>query len=224
VNDEQAIIDRFAELWWRDNETTFFENTWLGVPAFQHPFDVWVTQEIIVEVKPELIVEAGSFAGGSAVLWATIQEQIVPDGRVIAIDLADNMDVARTVPIFDRKVDFFCGSSVDPEIVAEVRRRAEGRRTMVILDSAHTEEHVAAEIEAYSPIVSPGSYLVVQDTFVNGHPLEPDWGPGPHEAVEAFLRRTDEFEVDQRRERMKFTFNRNGFLRRSGDRDRAPQP
>jgi len=210
---DDEIIRRFAEIWWADRNT-FFTNTFLGVPALQHPFDAWITQEIIVEVAPQVIVEAGSFGGGSAMLWAMIQQQVVPDGRVIAIDLDDNMDQARQIPLFNERVTFVHGSSTDPAVVEHVHQLVAGQRALVILDSAHTKEHVTAEIDAYAPLVEPGSYLIVQDTFVNGHPLEREWGPGPFEAVTNFLATDGRFEVDRTRERMKFTFNPNGFLRR----------
>ena len=85
---------------------------------------------------------------------------------------------------------------------------------MVILDSLHTAEHVGAELELYADIVSPGCYLVVEDMNVNGHPVLPDYGPGPTEAVEAFLATTDEFVVDRDRERFLMTLNPGGYLRR----------
>jgi cephalosporin hydroxylase len=115
---------------------------------------------------------------------------------------------------FNRRVDFVRGSTVDPAIVTKVRRMVAGYRTMVILDSDHDAPHVAAELSAYVPLVTPGCYLIVQDGFVNGHPLEPDHGPGPYEAVQDFLATDDGFEVDRTRERKLFTFNPSGFLRR----------
>jgi cephalosporin hydroxylase len=210
---KEQIIKGFAELWWSDR-SIFFGQTWLGIPTWQHPFDAWVTQEIIVESRPERIVEAGALCGGSATMWAMLLEHVVPDGRVVAIDLKDNMEQARTVDVFRRRVDFVHGSTVDPAVVARVGEMVAGYSTMVILDSAHDAADVAAEIEAYAPMVSSGCYLIVQDGFVNGHPLEPDHGPGPFEAVQDFLASDDRFEVDHTRERMLFTFNPSGFLRR----------
>jgi len=184
------------------------------IPTLQHPFDAWVTQEIVVETRPVRIVEAGALCGGSATMWAMLLEHVVPDGRVVAIDLQDNMDQARTVDAFRRRVDFVQGSTIDPAVVAHVAEMVECHRTMVILDSAHDAPHVAAELDAYAPMVASGCYLIVQDGFVNGHPLEPDHGPGPYEGVQEFLAADDRFEVDRSRERMLFTFNPSGFLRR----------
>ena len=189
-------------------------NRFLGVPTLQHPFDAWVTQEIICEVRPDIVVECGSFRGGSAVMWASILEQVHPPGRVLTIDVEDRLDRARQVPIFNVRVDTLQGSTVDPAIVDEVRKRVATKRTLVILDSDHRKEHVAAELEAYAPFVSPGSYLIVQDGIVNGHPVDPSYGPGPFEAVQEFLERDRRFVVDSERERMWFTFNPSGFLRR----------
>jgi cephalosporin hydroxylase len=207
------IVNQFAELWWA-SQRTVFANRFLGIPTLQHPFDAWITQEIIAEVKPEVIVESGGFCGGSALLWATVLDQLQPTGRVITIDTEDAMAEASKLPLFQARVDFLQGSSIDPAIVSEVKQRARGRSTLVVLDSLHAEGHVAAELDAYAPLVTPGSYLIVQDTVVNGHPIEPDHGPGPFEAVQAFLERDDRFEADRDRERLLFTFNPNGFLRR----------
>jgi cephalosporin hydroxylase len=211
--DEDAI-SQFAETFWKYKESTLFANRFLGVPTFQNPFDAWVIQEIIFEVKPEVVVETGTLAGGSALLWASILELATGDGRVITIDYVSEVDAARGHPLFQRRVDCVQGSSTDPAVIEEVAGRAEGKRALVILDSAHSQRHVAAELDAYAPLVSVGSYLIVQDGFLNGHPIEPDSGPGPYEAVQAFLARDNRFQVDEQRERMLFTFNPRGFLRR----------
>jgi cephalosporin hydroxylase len=212
--DRDEVARRFAEAWWDDRKTTLFTNRWLGVPTLQHPFDAWITQEIICEVRPDVIVECGSYRGGSAVMWAMVLEQVNPSGRVLTIDVEDRLDRARSIPIFERRVETLHGSTVDPLILSQVRERVATARTLVILDSDHSRDHVAAELDAYAPLVSLGSYLIVQDGVVNGHPLEPDFGAGPFEAVAEFLARDRRFSVDTTRERMMFTFNPNGFLRR----------
>lgn len=207
--DRDRIIAEFTELWARD-QSILFGQTFLGVPTLQHPFDAWITQEIIWETRPELIIECGSYAGGSALLWASILEQIGV-GEIVAIDRNDNTAEAQKSPLWDR-VDFIQGSTTRTNVVAIAEAAATGQRTMVILDSAHTAEHVAAELELYAPLVSLGCYLIVQDGHVSQ--VDPGHGPGPREATEAFLETHPEFEVDERRERMLFTFNPSGFLRR----------
>jgi cephalosporin hydroxylase len=178
LTEREQIIKSFAELWWTDR-SILFGQTWLGIPTLQRPLDAWVTQEIVVETRPERIVEAGALCGGSATMWAMLLEHVVPDGRVVAIDRQDSMDPARAVDVFRRRVDFVQGSTVDSAVVARVAEMVEGYRTMVILDSAHDAPHVAAELDAYAPMVTPGCYLIVQDGFVNGHPWNQITVPGP---------------------------------------------
>jgi cephalosporin hydroxylase len=211
--DDEAVRSFWAR-WWRESDRTLFSNRWMGIPTVQNPFDVWITQEILVEVKPDVIVESGTLFGGSAALWAMLLEQVNPEGRVVTIDVEDRATEARQLPLVRRRVDFLTGSSTDPQVVAQVLRHVEGKRVLVVLDSTHEYDHVLAELEVYAPVVSVGSYLIVQDTFVNGHPVESDWGPGPMEAVADFLAADDRFQVDPSRERLLFTFCPNGYLRR----------
>ena len=142
-------------------------------------------------------------------------EQIHPSGRILTVDSEGRTRAARQLPAF-RRVDTIVGSSADPAVKAQVHAHAHGKRTLVILDSDHFEDHVRAELDAYWPLVSPGSYLIVQDGAVNGHPVDPEYGPGPFEAVAAFRETNDGFEVDLGRERMLLTLNPAGFLRRRG--------
>ncbi|MBW2295396.1 MAG: hypothetical protein JRG94_24275 [Deltaproteobacteria bacterium] len=102
-----------------------------------------------------------------------------------------------------KKVDFLLGSSTSPEIVAEVKRRVKGKRVLIILDSLHTKEHVAGELAAYAELVPVGGYLIVQDTMV-----------GAIHAIHEFVEANDAFEIDKSRERLLFTFNIDGFLKR----------
>jgi len=210
---DREVVERFSRLWHRSSDT-WAGNTWFGVRAFQNPLDVWITQEIISEVRPDFIVEAGAFRGGSALLWATILEQINPDGRVITIDIRDETVEARKHPLWERRVEFLLGGSTDPDIVAAVAERTEGKSVIVILDSLHMKFHVLEEMRAYAPLVPVGSYLIVQDGALNGHPVQADHGPGPWEAIQEFLAENDEFVVDTARERLMLTYNPNGFLKR----------
>jgi cephalosporin hydroxylase len=155
------------------------KNQWYGISTWQNPADVWMTQEIMFETKPDFVVETGTFRGGSSVLWAAILKNISLGGRIITIDIKDARDpLTKGHPLAVERVDFLLGSSTDPKIVAEVKRRVEGRKVIVILDSLHTRDHVFDELNAYWELVDVGGYIVVQDTAVNGHPIAPDYGPG----------------------------------------------
>jgi cephalosporin hydroxylase len=207
----KPVLTRFLSLW-GTNSRGLFSNTWLGIGTIQNPFDVWITQEILYEVKPDFVVETGTFRGGSAAVWATLLEQINPEARVITVDIEDHVTTAKDLPIVQRKVDFLVGSSTDPAIVAEIAKRVEGGKVLVILDSLHTKEHVLDEMKAYSPLVDVGSYLIVQDTGM-AVPAAKNFG-WANLAVDEFLAGNDEFTIDHARERLVMTNNPGGFLKR----------
>jgi cephalosporin hydroxylase len=199
---EPGVTDAFHRLYY---DTAVWKDThWLGVPTQKCPLDLWIYQEILYEQRPDLIIETGTAHGGSALYLACVCDQL---GR-------GEIDPIESRPEHPR-ITYVTGSSTAPEVVAEVERLAEGReRVLVILDSDHARDHVLEELRIYSSLVSPGSYLVVEDTNVNGHPVFREHGPGPMEAVELFLAETDEFEVDAAREKFFLTFNPRGFLRK----------
>lgn len=184
---------------------------WLGVTALKTPQDLWTYQEIIAETGPDLIVETGTFEGGSALYLATLCDAL-GRGRVISVDLVSR----GPLPEHPRAL-FLRGSSTDPEILERIRAEIQpDSRVMVILDSNHDRDHVLAELRAYGEMVSPGSYLVVEDTNINGHPVAPLWGPGPMEAVEEYLASGAPYRVDGSREKFLVSFHPRGFLRRLG--------
>jgi cephalosporin hydroxylase len=202
-------VDRFHRLYYDRAQTTWKNTWWLGTAVQKCPLDLWVYQELIVELRPELILETGTCAGGSALFLAAMCE-IVGRGQVVSVDIAPRPGR----PVHPR-VTYLTGSSTDEAILDQLRARARGRSpVMAILDSDHSREHVAAELSLYAPLVTVGSYLVVEDTNVNGHPVLPEFGPGPREAVDAFLAANSAFEVDESREKFLMTFNPRGFLRR----------
>jgi cephalosporin hydroxylase len=179
--------------------------TWLGQPIIQYPQDIVAMQEIIWRVQPNLIIETGVAHGGGCLLYASLLELLGGDRHVLGIDIEirpHNRLALERHPLFER-ITLIEGSSVDPRVVADARRFAEGKRVLVTLDSNHTHEHVTQELRAYAPLVSRGSYLVVFDTVVEDMPADffPNrpWGPGnnPKSAVKAFLAETDRFVVDR---------------------------
>jgi cephalosporin hydroxylase len=192
-----------------DAQDAWQDSTWLGINALKTPPDLWVYQEILFETRPDVIIETGTFRGGSALYLATICDAL-DNGRIISVD----REIRDDLPTHAR-IEYLAGSSTDGATVDEVRSRiAEGERVMVLLDSDHSRDHVLAELRAYGDLVTTGCYLVVEDTCVNGHPVLPHWGPGPMEALDAFLAEEPPFTVDRRREKFLFTFNPRGFLKR----------
>jgi cephalosporin hydroxylase len=167
---------------------------------------MWMYQEILVSHRPDLVIETGSFAGASALAMAHLMDALQM-GRVISVDVED-----RPRPTHPR-IQWVQGSSVDPAVVARLTEEARSaERCMVILDSDHSEQHVRAELKALSPLVTVGQYLVVEDTNLNGHPVWPEWGPGPYEAVQHFLHTHVEFWPDLRCEKFLATSNPGGYL------------
>jgi cephalosporin hydroxylase len=172
-------------------------------------------QEILYELKPDMIIETGSEYGGSTLFFASICDMI-GKGEVISID-RDHSRITATHP----RITWVEGNSVCTETVARVRSAARDMGTIIVtLDSSHIKGHVLKEMELYATFVTPGSYLIVEDTKQNGHPIQtyypPDYGPGPMEAVEDFLINHKEFRVDRSREKYLLTSNPGGFLRRIG--------
>jgi cephalosporin hydroxylase len=197
--------------------------TWLGLPIIQFPQDIVALQEIIWSVQPDLIVETGVARGGSIIFHASMLQLIGGDGVVVGVDVdirAHNRAALEKHRLFSR-VRLIQGSSVSEEVIAQVRKLAEGRKqVLVVLDSNHTREHVLAELRAYAPLVRQGSYLVVLDTIIES--LTPDlyrdrpWSAGNNAAtaVEEFLRTTDRFEVDAEMDaKLQISVAPRGFLR-----------
>lgn len=211
--DEREVVTRFHRLYYDLHQfgRTWKQTSWLGAPALKCPLDLWIYQEIMAEVRPHLVVETGTAGGGSALFLASICD-LLGHGRVVTIDVADAPGRPR-----HSRITYVQGSSVDPAVVEGVRRQiAPEDRVLVILDSDHRRDHVLAELRAYGPLVTRGSYLVVEDSNLNGHPVHPEHGPGPTEAMEIFLAESRVFEVDREREKFLLTFNPGGYLRRVG--------
>lgn len=196
---------------------------WMGRPIIQYPQDMIAMQEILWDVRPELIVETGIAHGGSLVYYASLCE-LMGHGEVLGIDIdirAHNREAIESHPMAKR-IHLLQGSSTDPAIVEAVRTQAAGKRVLVVLDSNHTHEHVLAELEAYAPLVSVGSYCIVFDTVIEDLPraLYPDrpWdvGNNPKTAVHEYLRRDGRFEIDRDIEaKIQITVAPDGFLKRT---------
>ena len=201
------------------HELPVWENTWFhNVRIVKNPLDLWMMQQIIAEVRPDFVVETGTWKGGSALYWASVLHSLgLESSRVLTVDLQDlTHDGARADFLWKKYVDFYRGSSTDAEVVNSIASRVKGRKVIVTLDSDHAMPHVLKELRLYAPMVSHGSYLVVEDTHLDGLPTHPEIGPGPMAAVRTFLsENTDkDFEQDLSREAMLMTFNPGGWLHR----------
>ena len=188
-----------------------------NVPIMKNPLDLWIMQQLVYETRPDFIVETGTAFGGSALFWAQALEGMgLGQARVVTVDIADSRQAAATDPLWKKHVDFLRGSSTDPAIIAAIRKRIGDGKTMVALDSDHSRAHVLRELRLYSPMVSRGAYLIVEDTHLDGVPTNPDEGPGPTAAVVQFLSQggSAQFEQDFSRETMAMSFNPGGWLRR----------
>jgi cephalosporin hydroxylase len=209
----EEVIAEFTKLYYASN--VHYRTKWLGVPSLQNPCDMWVLQEIVSEIKPDFIVETGTFKGGGALFLATILRLANENGRILTVDIKPQVEQASRYAIFNDAVEVFTGSSVSEDIVKAIAKKVEGARVMVTLDSDHSKSHVLRELEIYSQFVSIGSYLVVQDTAHNGHPLPTDYeGGGPMEAVREFLAKHRNFAPDRTREKFLLTFFPQGYLKR----------
>ncbi len=212
-----------------------------GRPIIQYPQDMVAMQELIWEIKPDLIIETGIAHGGSLIMSASMLALLdmcdaIESGatlnpreskrKVLGIDIdirAHNRAAIEAHPMASR-IQMIQGSSIAPDIVEQVRQVAKGyERILVCLDSNHTHEHVLAELQAYAPLTSVGSYCVVFDTIIEDMPASmfPDrpWGPGdnPKTAVWEYLKTHPEFEVDRSiQNRLLITVAPDGYLKRVG--------
>jgi cephalosporin hydroxylase len=213
--------------------------SWLGRPAIQFPTDAWALQEIIWKVKPDLIIETGIAHGGSLVMSASMLALLdmcdaIEAGatlnpgeshrKVLGVDIdirAHNRAAIEVHPMASR-IQMIQGSSIAPEVTEQVGHVAKNyQRILVCLDSNHTHAHVLAELEAYAPHVTVGSYCVVMDTLVEDMPsslsFDRPWGPGnnPKTAVWEYLKTHPEFEIDKSiQHKLLITVAPDGYLKR----------
>lgn len=202
--------------------------SWLGVPIIKDPQDIQLRQEIIWEVKPDLVIETGIAWGGSVIFSASMLEimeacRIIKDGKVIGIDIGIDgysKEILTTHPL-GKRIIAIEGSSVDPNVIKKIKQIAKGKKkVLVILDSNHTHEHVLTELKAYAPFVSKGSYFIVEDTGIEDEERpagDRPWGKGnnPKTAVLEFLKRNRSFKIDKNKEsKILFTNAPDGLLKR----------
>ena len=238
---KDADLQALSRIWIREI-TPYkwaYNFSWMGRPAIQFPNDAWAMQELIWQVKPDLIIETGIAHGGSLIFSASMLAQLdlceaieasvsinprESRRKVLGIDIdirAHNRAAIEAHPMATR-IQMIQGSSIAPDTIEQVHAiAAEYPRVLVCLDSNHTHDHVLAELEAYAPLVSAGSYCVVFDTIIEDMPesMFPDrpWGPGnnPKTAVWEYLKSHPEFEIDRSiQHTLLITVAPDGYLRR----------
>ncbi|WP_205509866.1 cephalosporin hydroxylase family protein [Longitalea arenae] len=199
--------------------------SWMGRPIIQYPQDMIAMQEIIWQLKPDLIIETGIAHGGSLIYYASLLE-LIGKGEVLGIDIdirEHNRREIESHPMFKR-IKMLQGSSVSREMAEQVAQYAAGKQTVLVaLDSNHTEEHVLQELELYAPLVTKGSYIVVFDTIVedmpSGYLPGRPWGPGdnPKTAVWKFIKNHPEFQIDESIDnKLLISVAPQGYLKRIG--------
>ena len=235
------IADRFTSAYIDQN--LMFDNHYLGVEIWQNPFDMWVFQQVLTELKPDIIIETGTAHAGSTLFFATVMEKIKPDARIITVEIDPDVDKniakARAYPVFNRMVRLIKGDSVSKDTIKQIqglieevknaksktKKLADNQELVVLvtLDSLHSANHVLKELEQYTQFVSSGSYIVVQDTIIDKKKKYFDWfvmpwdetaEAGPAQAIRIFLEQNHDFEIDRQREKYYFTFYPDGFLKR----------
>lgn len=196
------IIQDFNALYWKMSQQTWCNTKWRDVHILKPPTDLWIYQELIVHLKPDLIIETGTAYGGSAYFMRDVMN-LNGGGRIITID-TDHSQLVRKVP----GVEYVNGSSVSEETLMLVRAYIHAyncQRVMVILDSAHDDAHVTKELECYAPFVSVGLPLIVEDTNND---------PGAKAATDRWFSQQEKFKRDFMCEKFMLTFNRDGYFER----------
>jgi cephalosporin hydroxylase len=206
---KKNILDHFHKLYYDSKKQTRKNTFFLGIITFKCPLDLWIYQEIIFDLKPDIIIECGTAAGGSALFLALICDSL-KKGKIITIDIEEKDNRPK-----HKRITYLSGSSTSKEIVEKVQSFIGSKdEIVVILDSDHHKDHVLRELEIYSKFVTKGSYIIVEDTNISGHPVRPKFGPGPMEAVKEFLKDNKDFIIDKSREKFFLTFNPNGYLKK----------
>jgi len=170
---------------------------------------MWIYQELIWKLKPDYIIEAGTYKGGSALYYAQLFD-LQNKGEVITIDVMSHPNLPE-----HPRITYLSGSSSDQSIFEKVQTIVgENKNIMVVLDSDHSRDHVLKEMHLWNSLVSIDNYMIVEDSNINGFPVRPDFGPGPMEAIDEFLATNNNFYIDSTQEKFLMTQNPRGYLKK----------
>lgn len=221
VTDERRIIDDFHKLYYGPYDAAdcsrskpcLFQGRYIN----KCPTDLWAYGEIIYSLKPELIIECGSGCGGSAHYMARMMD-LAGCSKKAKIYSFDLILMHRTP---SKRVRYYVCDSTEPSMVADLHEIAKSVKgnILVVLDSNHAKDHVLKEMNAWHDLVTPGSYMIVEDSNVNGYPVSLDHGEGPQEAIREWLPLHPDFSIDTWPERFLMTFNPNGYLKRTNGKE-----
>ncbi|WP_009958541.1 CmcI family methyltransferase [Verrucomicrobium spinosum] len=190
---------------------TFGDVTWLGRPVWQNVQDLWTLQEVICRIKPSLIIECGTNRGGSSFFFATLFDLMGTEGKIVTVDVEKLHDMSHP------RITYLLGSSTSDEIYNQIKAMADGVTgpILVMLDSDHSQKHVAGELERYAPLATVGSYCFVQDGCIDTEFMYRKARPGPLPAIKEYVAAHPEFQVDHALcERFVVTHHPLGWLKR----------
>lgn len=196
---------------YHQKEIHFDQVSWMGVKLQKNPFDTWIYHELLWTLKPDVLIEIGSFKGGSTLYFAHLMD-IIGKGRVISVDISrEHFEVSHN------RISIVTGNSYSAETLTEVEALLQDEQVVMVLhDGNHEKEHVLKDLEAYEKFVTVGSYLIVEDGIVDIMGADFGWYEqgGPVAAVEAFLEKCQNFVIDEACERYLLTYNPKGYLKR----------
>lgn len=206
----QKIIDSFHKGWHESIDGTWHKTRWRGVKVLKCPFDLHIYQELIHRIKPDLIIETGTCFGGSSLFLADMLQLVGGRGVVVTVDIREPKN-----PPQHPRLKYVTGSSIESNTMKKVLEWVPSGKSkiMVILDSNHKRDHVLKEMTLYGPLVTKGSYMIVEDTNIN-RLVRFDHGPGPGDAVDLFMKNNKQWVVDKECEKLYMTFNPGGYLKR----------
>lgn len=208
------VVNKFNDFYYTSGVAG--DLSWRGSQIIKNPCDLWVIIELLEKLKPTLIIETGTHRGGSSHFYADMLKVFSINCDIITIDINPKWNFNPE----SKQIHSVVGYSTDSKTFTEVKTLADSilkkrpGHVMVMLDSDHSKDNVIKEMQLYSHFVTKGSYMIVEDTNVNGHPSSKEHGPGPYEAVEEFLQTNKNFRPDLSCQKFLLTFNPNGWLKR----------
>ena len=198
-------------LLYHQRQVVFDKCHWMGVKAYKNPFDAWIYQEALYDVKPDVVIEIGSAEGGSTLYLAHLLD-LLGGGIVVSIDIDRSK-----FSVKHERIVTLTGDSSSGDMIAKVSAICQGKKVLVIHDGDHRKDPCLKDLRAYSKFVTLNSYLIVEDGIIDLSTPGDGIGtlePGPLAAIQQFVSENPHFVIDEDRERYLLTYNPRGFLKR----------